>query len=147
MQPMFSSQAEWVIKVFVLLFCLHSKSSISSYTLMDSSCSTAGKMHGGSWQGSTEPRVCGGAQSWAWLPRQSCRRCCGQEQEWLHSRGVERGAAPAWLQRWARQEHQGQGGVEVCVLAKCPGPGSLPRKLQKREPGKDLQNDLLTWEA
>lgn len=37
MQPMFSSQAERVIKVFVLLFCLHSKSSISSYTLMDSS--------------------------------------------------------------------------------------------------------------
>lgn len=36
-------------------------------------CSTAGKMHGGSWQGSTEPRVCGEAQSWAWLPRQSHR--------------------------------------------------------------------------
>lgn len=119
------SQAERVMNASVYLFYLYSKFNISS----TKPCWTQAvfhcwEMHGGSWQRSTGPRVCGGSQ-----PRQGQQRCCGQDQEWLHSRGVQRGVAPGMAPevRQART-HEVQGGVEeqhVCwqnaqVLAPCP---------------------------
>lgn len=96
-------------------------------------CSTAGKMHGGSWQGSTGPRVFGGAQLWAWLPSQGHQRCCGQDQEWLHSRGVERGAALARLQRWGRHEHRRSrvGWKSSMSAGKTPGSWLHAQKMTK----------------